>query len=320
MNDALSINFAGLRFRSPLILASGILGISSSSMHVLSDYGIGGVTTKSIGPRKRLGYSNPSIIGLGNGTFLNAVGLANPGIDVVEKEITEIKKKKDLIVIASVFGDGPEGYAEIAERAWKAGADAIELNISCPHAEVCAIGADPDLTAEFVKATRSKIKCPLFVKMNPNVTDITLAAAAAEHSGADAIVAINTVRGLSIDINTYRPFLAHGVGGLSGRAIKPIGLKDVYTLYKKVKIPIIGCGGIYNWQDVVEYFLAGATAVQIGSALYQGNDVISKINNGLQNFLAEKSIQNISELTGKAHQFSTEDQPKEFQSTEEQQK
>ena len=122
-------------------------------MHSLYDYGMGGVTTKSIGPVNRQGYSNPSIIGLGNGTFLNAVGLANPGIEAFEKEIPEIKEKEDLKVIVSVFGDGPEGYAEIAERAWCAGADAIELNISCPHAEVSSIGADPQLTFDFVSAT-----------------------------------------------------------------------------------------------------------------------------------------------------------------------
>ncbi|MCP4764303.1 MAG: dihydroorotate dehydrogenase [archaeon] len=306
----ISVELAGLKLKSPLILASGILGISPSSMHVLADQGIGGVTTKSIGPKGRIGYSNPSIIGLGNGTFLNAVGLANPGIEVFEKEIPEIKEKKDLIVIVSVFGDGPDGYADIAERAWKAGADAIELNISCPHAEVSAIGADPDLTSDFVKATRSRIKCPLLVKMNPNVTDITLAALAAEKAGADAVVAINTLRGLAIDINTFRPFLAHGVGGLSGKAIKPIGLKDVYSLYKKIKIPIIGCGGISTYKDVIEYFLAGASAVQLGSALYQGTEIISKINENLDKFLQEKSIENIAQLTGKSHEFEMELKPK----------
>jgi dihydroorotate dehydrogenase (NAD+) catalytic subunit len=309
--DRISVQIAGLKFKSPLILASGILGISSSSMHVLADMGIGGVTTKSIGPRVRLGYSNPSIIGLGHDTFLNSVGLANPGINEFVKEIPEIKQKQDLVVIVSVFGDGPEGYADIAERAWKAGADAIELNISCPHAEVSSIGSDPGLTFDFVKAVRSRIKCPLFVKLNPNITDINIIAKSAEKAGADAIVAINTVRGLAIDINTFRPILSHGTGGLSGRAIKPIGLKDVFSIYKAVKIPIIGCGGIFEWQDVVEYFLAGASAVQIGSSLYQGYEIISKINQGLLEFLDEKpQIVNISKLTGKAHEFQVESVPK----------
>lgn len=309
-SERISIQIANLKFKSPLILASGILGVSSSSMHVLADKGIGGVTTKSIGPKPRQGYSNPSIIGLGHDTFLNSVGLANPGIDVFEKEIHEIKQKKDLVVIVSVFGDGPEGYAEVAKRACSAGADAIELNISCPHADVSSIGADPDLTYDFVKAVKSSVKCPIFVKLNPNVTDISIIAQSAEKAGADAIVAINTVRGLAIDINTFRPILSHGTGGLSGRAIKPIGIKDVFSIYKAVKIPIIGCGGIYEWQDVIEYFLAGASAVQIGSSLYQGYEVITQINQGLADFLAEKQIENISKLTGKAHEFNLELVPK----------
>ncbi len=308
--ESISIQISNLKFKSPLILASGILGISSSSMHVLSDMGIGGVTTKSIGPKPRKGYSNPSIIGLGQDSFLNSVGLANPGIDIFEKEIPEIKKRKNLIVIVSIFGDGPEGYAEVAKRAWVAGADAIELNISCPHADVSSIGADPNLTYDFVKAVKTSVKCPVFVKLNPNVTDITIIAQSAEKAGADAIVAINTIRGLAIDINTFRPILSHGTGGYSGRAIKPIGIKDVFSIYKAVKIPIIGCGGIFEWQDVIEYFLAGASAVQIGSSLYQGYEIISQINQGLVNFLAEKQIKNISNLTGKAHDFILELNPK----------
>ncbi|MHA1729820.1 MAG: dihydroorotate dehydrogenase [Promethearchaeota archaeon] len=309
--EGLSVDIAGLKFLSPLILASGILGISPSSMHALADKGIGGVTTKSIGPNKRKGFSNPSIIGLGNDTFLNAVGLANPGIKIFEKEIPRIKEQhKNLVVIVSVFGDGPESYAEIAERAWKAGADAIEMNISCPHAEVSVIGADPDLTEKFVKKVKTRVKCPVFVKLSPNVTDITASAIAAEKGGANALVAINTVRGMAIDINTFRPILSHGVGGLSGKAIKPIGLKDVYSIYKEIKIPIIGCGGIFEWQDVIEYFLAGASAVQIGSVLHKGNEIISHINRGLSEFLDKKAISNISQLTGRAHEFKMEVIPK----------
>lgn len=304
--DKLSVNIAGLKLPNPLILASGILGISPSSMHALAESGIGAVTTKSIGPFKRSGYCNPSVIGLGNGTFLNAVGLANPGINIFEKEIPIIKRNNAQIVIVSVFGDTPEDFGNIAYRAWQAGADAIELNVSCPHAEVSTIGADPDLTEIFVRAVRNKIDCPLFVKLSPNVTDITLTALSAEKAGADAVVAINTVRGLSIDINTFRPILSHGIGGLSGKSIKPIGLKDVFLLYNKLKIPIIGCGGISTWEDVVEYFLAGSSAVQIGSCLYNGYNVVKEINNGLFRFLEEKSIGNISQITGKAHQFQTE--------------
>lgn len=307
--NGISVEIAGLKFQSPVILASGIMGISPSSMIKLAAHGIGGLTTKTIGPRKRSGYPNPSIIGLGNDSFLNAVGLANPGIDDFEKDISEIKNEVNIPLIVSVFGDGPDGYAEIARRAYKAGADAVELNISCPHAEVSSIGADPDLTADFVSAVRNKVDCPVLVKLNPNVTDITAAAVSAEKSGADALVAINTVRGLCIDINTRRPVLAHGVGGLSGKAIKPIGLKDVFTLYKKVNIPIIGCGGISTWVDIIEYYLAGASAVQIGSAFYQGETILNKINQGLNEYLSKNNVDNICDLTGKAHEFELELNP-----------
>ncbi len=303
MTNPLHILLAGLNFKSPLILASGILGVSASTMHILADYGMGGITTKSIGPAKRKGYPNPSIIGLGNETFLNAVGLANPGIEKFSHEITEIKKKEGLVVIVSVFGETPKDFARVASIAEKAGADAIEINISCPHAEVSSIGVDPKITNDYVRAVRKAISCPLLVKLTPNVTDIVSIGKSAENAGADALVAINTVSGLAIDYKTHRPILAHGIGGLSGKAIKPIGVKHVYSLYKAISIPIIGCGGIFDYTDVLEYFLAGASAVQLGSCLYYGYEIITKINNNLIRYLEEHKFKNISELTGLAHKY-----------------
>jgi dihydroorotate dehydrogenase (NAD+) catalytic subunit len=272
-------------------------------MHILADYGMGGITTKSIGPVKRKGYPNPSIIGLGNDTFLNAVGLANPGIEHFSPEISEMKEKKGLVVIASVFGNDPKDFANVASRAEEAGADAIEMNISCPHAKVSSIGIDPNLTYEYVRNVKKKISCPLLVKLTPNVTDIVEIGLAAQKAGADALVAINTVSGLAIDINTNRPILAHGIGGLSGKAIKPIGIKHVFNLYKTVSIPIIGCGGIFNYEDVVEYFLAGAAAVQLGSCLYHGYDIITKIHDNLIRYLDAHHLDSISQLTGLAHEY-----------------
>jgi dihydroorotate dehydrogenase (NAD+) catalytic subunit len=303
LNKPLNVSIAGLEFKSPLILASGILGVSPSTMHILADYGMGGITTKSIGPIKRKGYPNPSIIGLGNDTFLNAVGLANPGIEQFSHEITEIKKKEGLVVIVSVFGENSSDFARVASLAEKAGADAIEINISCPHAEVSSIGVDPKITFEYVRAVKKAIHCPLLVKLTPNVTDIVKIGMSAEKAGADALVAINTVSGLAIDINTHRPILAHGIGGLSGKAIKPIGVKHVFNLSKSVSIPIIGCGGIFNYEDVVEYFLAGASAVQLGSCLYYGYDIITQIRDNLIRYLVTHKLENISQLTGLAHKY-----------------
>ena len=302
----LEINLSGLNLKSPIILASGILGVSYSSMKRVIDAGAGAVTTKSIGPKPRKGYKNPSIIEIYSGTFLNAVGLGNPGIDDFIPEIKEVKKH-DIPLIVSVFGDTKEVYLDVAVKAEKAGADAIEINISCPHAEVSSIGIDNNLTYEIVKFLKKKIYIPLFVKLNPNVTNIGTIADAAEKAGADGIVAINTLAAMKIDVNTQRPILSHGSGGLSGKALHPIAVKKVYDLYKILNIPIIGCGGVDSWQDIIEFFLAGASAVQIGSALYKGIEIITEINEGLANYLKDNEYKSINDIKGLAHQFETQE-------------
>ncbi|MHA2036824.1 MAG: dihydroorotate dehydrogenase [Promethearchaeota archaeon] len=304
----LDINLSGLKLKSPIILASGILGVSYSSMKRIFNAGIGAVTSKSIGPRPRKGFKNPSIIEIYPGTFLNAVGLGNPGIDNFLSEIKEIKDH-NIPLIVSVFGDTNESYLNVAAKAEQAGADAIEINISCPHAEVSSIGIDRDLTHAIVRTIKEKLKIPLFVKLNPNVTNIGEIALAAEKGGADGVVAINTLGAMAIDINTRRPILAHGSGGLSGRAIHPIAVKKVYDLYQLLKIPIIGCGGISTWKDVVEFILAGASAVQIGTALYKGVEIITEINSSLLNFLKINEYKSISELIGVSHEFKTQEVP-----------
>lgn len=304
----LKTNISGLQLKSPIILASGILGVSYSSMKRLVDAGAGAITSKSIGPKPRKGYKNPSIIELFPDTFINAVGLGNPGIDQFITEIEEIKKN-GIILITSVFGNDDDNYLEVAKKAEEAGSDAIEINISCPHAEVSSIGIDKDHTYKLVNHLKKSLKVPLFVKLNPNVTNLGEIAKSAEEAGADAVVAINTVGAMKIDINTMRPVLAHGSGGLSGKAIHPIAVKKVYDLYKILKIPIIGCGGIFSPEDAIEFFLAGATAVQIGTALYQGAEIITKINRGIENYLKEKEYRSVSDLIGLSHQFKTQEVP-----------
>lgn len=304
----LDTKISNLKLNSPIILASGILGVSFSSMKRVIEAGAGAVTSKSIGPKPRKGYKNPSIIELYPDTFINAVGLGNPGIDNFLTEIKEIKEN-DITLIVSVFGDTNDSYIEVASKAENAGADAIEINISCPHAEVSSIGIDKELTFTLVKALKEKISIPIFVKLNPNVTDIGEIALAAENGGADAVVAINTIASLAIDINTKRPILAHGSGGLSGRAIHPIAVKKVFDLYKILKIPIIGCGGIFDWKDAIEFFLAGASAVQIGTALFKGVEIISEINKGLIRYLKEQGFKSINDLKGLAHQYKVQEVP-----------
>lgn len=304
----LEINLSGLKLKFPIILASGILGVSFSSMKRVFNAGAGAVTTKSIGPGPRKGYKNPSIIEIYPGTFMNSVGLANPGINDFISEIKKIKKD-DIPLIVSVFGDTKDTYLDVAMKAEKAGADAIEINISCPHAEVSSIGIDKDLTYEVVKYLKDQLSVPLFVKLNPNVTDLENIASAAEKGGADGVVAINTLTALKIDVNTRRPILSHGSGGLSGKAIHPIAVKKVYDLYKILKIPIIGCGGIDSWEDVIEFFLAGASAVQIGTALYKKIEVIREINKGIIQYLKKHQYKSINDLKGLAHQFKTQEVP-----------
>ena len=304
----LEINLSGLKLKSPLILASGILGVSFSSMKRVIDAGAGAITTKSIGPNSRKGYKNPSIIEIYSGTFINAVGLGNPGIDNFLSEINEIKKYKFPLIV-SVFGATNKEYLDVALKAEEAGANAIEINISCPHAEVASIGIDKDLTFEIVKFLKKKLNIPLFVKLNPNVTNLNEIALAAEKGGADAVVAINTLTAMAIDVNTKRPILSHGSGGLSGKAIHPIAIKKVYDLYKILKIPIIGCGGIDSWQDVVEFFLVGASAVQIGTALYLGVDLITEINEGMVKYLKSNDYKSINDIKGLTHKFKTQEVP-----------
>ncbi|MBY9003543.1 MAG: dihydroorotate dehydrogenase [Candidatus Lokiarchaeota archaeon] len=304
----LEINISGLNLKSPLILASGILGVSYSNMKKLMDAGLGAITTKSIGPKPRKGYKNPSIIEIFPGTFMNSVGLGNPGIQNFISEINEIKAY-NIPLIVSVFGDTNESYLSVALKAQEAGADAIEINISCPHAEVSSIGINKDLTFNLTKLLKEKLSIPLFVKLNPNVTDICEIALAAQEGGADGVVAINTLSAMIIDVNTMRPILSHGSGGLSGKAIHPIAVKKVYDLYKVLNIPIIGCGGISNWEHAIEFFLAGAASLQIGTSLYQGYDIIKKINTGIRDYLEVNNFNNISEIKGLSHKFENQKVP-----------
>ncbi|HDM88741.1 MAG TPA: dihydroorotate dehydrogenase, partial [Candidatus Bathyarchaeota archaeon] len=281
MDVSLKTEMAGLRLRNPTILASGILGSSAEYLREVARVGAGAVTTKSVGPKPRDGYKNPTVMQVECG-FLNAVGLPNPGI---EKFVDEIRRLRDLEVplIVSVYGFSPEEYAEVSSMAVNAGADAIELNLSCPHVRGAGaeIGRDPRLVSQVVKMVKESINNPVFAKLTPDVSDIREIAAAAASAGADAITAINTVRAMAIDIETCRPILANKVGGLSGGAIKPIAVRCIYEIYEAVDIPIIGCGGIRTWRDAVELILAGASAVQIGSAIaIEGLSVFRSIAEG----------------------------------------
>lgn len=296
---SLAVDIAGIRLKNPIMLASGILGISGKLLRKVARAGAAAVVTKSVSLRPRPGYTNPTIIEVDCG-FINAMGLPNPGVNYFLKEVV-IAKEENVPVIASVVGESAEEFAEVALKLEAAGVDALELNISCPHAEAGLIGQNAELTYEIVETVKQKVKIPVFVKLTPNVTDITEIARAAADAGADAITAINTVRAMRIDIETGRPVLSNIFGGLSGPAIKPIAIRCVYEIYRVVDIPIVGVGGICKWQDVIEFLMAGASAVQIGSGVIKGLSIFSEIIEGLKHFMKKKGYENISCVVGLAH-------------------
>ena len=304
MDDSLATEIAGLKLANPTMLASGILGYTGLSLKSVIEAGAGAVVTKSLGLEPRTGYPNPTVVQVDCG-LLNAMGLPNPGISHFKEEMKELKNT-GAPTIVSIYGYSSEEFAKVAETAAKMGADAIELNVSCPHIKKAGaeIGCDPLLLTDVVKEVKKKVDKPVIVKVTPNVANIGEIAKAAEKAGADAITAINTVRAMSIDVETGRPLLANKFGGLSGPAIKPIAVRCVYDVYRSVDVTVIGCGGITGWQDAVEFMLAGASAVQIGTAIaFKGPEIFSSIAKGIDRYLKRKGFKNVKDIVGLAHNY-----------------
>lgn len=304
-SDLLTVNIANLRLPNPTSLASGILGYTPESLQVVEEGGAGAVVTKSVGVAPRPGYPNPTVVQTKNG-LINAVGLPNAGINEYAKEVTYAKTILKTPLIVSAFGYTADEYALVSEKAVRAGADAVELNVSCPHVKFTGseIGQNPRLLTEVISKVKAAVQKPVIVKLSPNVTDITEIAETAQKAGADAITAINTVRAMAIDVETQSPILSNIRGGLSGPAIKPIALRCVYDIFETVpNLPIIGCGGVTDWQDAVEFFLAGATAVQVGTAIAMKDpSVFRTINRGVINYLKRKRYRSVGEIVGLSHQ------------------
>jgi dihydroorotate dehydrogenase (NAD+) catalytic subunit len=295
---------AGLSLDYPGMLASGVLGYSAESMFRVIKGGAGAVVTKSVGLYSREGYANPTVVQAKSG-LINAMGLPNPGIDVYVGEIRHVKALFCQPLIVSVFGYSAEEYAVVAKKAAEAGADALELNISCPHVKQTGseIGQNPNLLSEVIKAVKDVVKIPVFVKLSPNVTDLVLLANVAINAGADALTIVNTLRAIAIDVETTMPILNNIKGGLSGPAVKHVALRCVYDIREKIEhVPIIGCGGISNWQDAVEFFLAGANAIQVGTAIgYHSPEVFQTINQGITKYLKRKQFRSVNEIVGLSH-------------------
>lgn len=283
------------------MLASGFLGVSGQTLRRVVEAGAGAVVTKSSSLKPREGNPGPTIVELPVG-LLNAIGLASPGITMMKDEIAQAKMS-GVPVIVSVFGFSVSDYSKSARIAETYGADAVELNVSCPHVSgVSEIGQDPKIVAKVTRSVKRGVDIPAFVKLSPNVANIVQIGRSAERAGADAITAINTVKGMSIDIHVRLPVLSAKIGGLSGCAIKPVAVRCVYELAEKVKLPIIGVGGIMGWEDAVEFFLAGASAVQIGTAILQKDlKIFSEVAEGLSTYLKQNGFASVSELVGVAH-------------------
>jgi dihydroorotate dehydrogenase (NAD+) catalytic subunit len=301
--NRLSIDLAGLKLSNPTMLASGILGYTKETFKNIEDGGAGAIVTKSVGLKPRSGYANPTVTQTSCG-LINAMGLPNPGIEEFAKEIAEAKRVLKVPLIVSVYGFTAEEYATVAKKAVDEGADAVELNVSCPHVRETGseIGQNPTVLKEVVEKVKSTVHKPVFVKLSPNVTNIAEIAEAAVNAGADALTAINTVKAMAIDTETTKPILSNKMGGLSGPAIKPIALRCVYEIYERVKVPIIGCGGVTNWRDAVEFLLAGASAVQIGTAIAtKGSNVFRAIIRGMDAYLERRGFRSVNEIVGLSH-------------------
>jgi dihydroorotate dehydrogenase (NAD+) catalytic subunit len=283
--------------------AAGVLGMSPAILKRIYDSGAGAVVTKSLGPVPRKGHPNPTFVRVACGG-LNAMGLPNPGAEYFVDEIKALKEK-GVPVIASFFGGSVQEFAEVAYILSRAGADALELNASCPNVakELGMLAADATNIEKVTAAVKDETKLPVFVKLSPSVTNIKIIAKAAEWGGADAITAVNTVKAIAIDVNMRRPILSNVTGGLSGPAMKPIALRSVWDVVQAVDIPVIGCGGITTGEDAVEFILAGATALEVGTAVMtHGLGVYKEINDGIASYMAKNGFNEVKEMVGLAQE------------------
>ncbi len=291
-----------IKLERPTMLASGILGISLDVFARLYKEGAGALVTKSLSKEPWEGYANPTLIGV-KGGYLNAVGLSNPGAPYFAKMISS---NKTIPIIVSLVGSVEEDFTFMIKQFENVKILGYELNLSCPHVAKVGleVGDDPELVHKIVKSVKSNSKVPVIAKVGLGSSDYLETVRVACEAGIDAITAINTMRAMAIDVETTRPILSNKIGGLSGPAIKPIAVRCVYEISSKFDIPIIGCGGISNWEDAIEFILAGSSAVQIGSAIGdKWIGVFSEINNGISKYMEKKGFSKIKEMVGIAKRF-----------------
>ena len=296
----LSVEIAGIQFQNPVLTASGTFGYGLEYTDFIDLNLLGGIVVKGLSIKPSHGNSPPRMVETASG-MLNAIGLQNIGVEVFINEKLPLLKKFNANIIVNFFGDTQDEYVLAAERLNDVTEiAALEMNISCPNVEKggMTFGTDPKITEELVRKVRKVTSLPLIVKLSPNVTNIVVMAKAAVNGGADALSIINTLLGMAIDIKTRCPMLANVTGGLSGPAIKPVALRMVWQVAKAVDIPIIGIGGIMNAQDALEFIIAGASAVQVGTANFIDPSISVKILEGIKNYCQKDKIGDIKDLIG----------------------
>jgi len=296
----LTVNIGKLKLKNPVMTASGTFGYGEEYAEFVDLNLLGALVVKGLSLLPKEGNPPPRIVETPSG-ILNAIGLQSIGIENFIKDKLPFLSQFDTPVIVNFFGDSIEEFAEAAARlSSEEGIHGLEMNISCPNKQAgwCVFGTDPKVEFEVISSVRKATGLPLIVKLSPNVTDIPLMARVAEEAGADAVSLINTLTGMAIDIDTRRPKLANITGGLSGPAIKPIAVRMVWEASGAVTIPVIGIGGIINYRDAIEFMLAGATAIQVGTGNFINPGATVEIIEGIKSYLREKDIRNVRDITG----------------------
>lgn len=295
----MSVKIAGVEFKNPVMEASGTFGSGMEYSEFVDLSRLGAVVTKGVANVPWPGNPTPRIAETYGG-MINAIGLQNPGIDVFAKRDIPFLKKYDTKIVVNVCGKTTEDYIDVVERLGDEPVDMLEINISCPNVKEggIAFGQDPKAVEAITKAVKAHAKQPVVMKLSPNVTDITVMAKAAEAGGADAISLINTLTGMKIDINRRAFAIANKTGGMSGPAVKPVAVRMVYQVANAVSLPIIGMGGIATAEDALEFIMAGATAVSVGTANFYNPYATVEIAEGIENFMKKQKVEDIRELIG----------------------
>ena len=299
MSDKLSVSFAGITFDNPVTTASGTFGSGMEYSEFVSLDKLGAVTTKGVANVPWEGNPTPRIAETHAG-MLNAIGLQNPGIDTfIERDLKYLYEKKARIIV-NVCGRSKEDYVEVVERLADEKIDMLEINISCPNVKAggIAFGQKPEMAEEITKAVKKVAAQPVIMKLSPNVTDITEMAKAVESGGADGVSLINTLTGMKIDVARKTFAIANQTGGMSGPCVKPIAVRMVYQVANSVKIPILGMGGIQNTEDALEFLMAGATMVAVGTANFFNPYTTSEIIDGLEEYVEREGLSGISDIIG----------------------